>query len=73
MDAGLKETDHPFEIYKGAELFIYGRYSGLTHYDRAPFTRYMGAIRGVLGRQAKNQNLELNPATEASAGCVFLN
>src|SRR6202040_2558964 len=32
-----RDTDHPFEIYKGAEQFIYGRYSGLTHMDRAPF------------------------------------
>jgi hypothetical protein len=30
-------ADHPFEIFKGAEQFIYGRYSGLTHVDRAPF------------------------------------
>jgi hypothetical protein len=29
--------DHPFQIFKGAEQFIYGRYSGLTHTDHAPY------------------------------------
>jgi hypothetical protein len=32
-----RENDHSFEIFKGAEQFIYGRYSGLTHADRASF------------------------------------
>ena len=30
-------VDRTFEIYKAAEQAIYGRYSGLTHTDRAPF------------------------------------
>jgi hypothetical protein len=34
---GKREQEHSFEIFKGAEQFIYGRYSGLTHFDRASF------------------------------------
>jgi len=30
-------SDHTFPVYKAAEQMIYGRYSGLTHIDRAPF------------------------------------
>jgi hypothetical protein len=33
-----RTQEHPFEIFKGAEQIIYGRFSGLTHDDRAPFT-----------------------------------
>ncbi|MFZ0846154.1 MAG: hypothetical protein WAM62_10210, partial [Pseudolabrys sp.] len=33
---GKNRDDHPFQIFKGAEQFIYGRYSGLTHTDQAP-------------------------------------
>jgi hypothetical protein len=29
--------DHTFPVFKAAEQAIYGRYSGLTHTDRAPF------------------------------------
>jgi hypothetical protein len=35
--AWRREIEHPFEIFKGAEQFIYGRFSGLTHDDPAPF------------------------------------
>lgn len=30
-------SDHTFPVFKAAEQMIYGRYSGLTHTDRAPF------------------------------------
>lgn len=30
-------ADHTFPVFKAAEEMIYGRYSGLTHTDRAPF------------------------------------
>jgi hypothetical protein len=30
-------SDHTFSVYKAAEQMIYGRYSRLTHTDRAPF------------------------------------
>ena len=36
--AWRRTQDLPFEIFKGAEQIIYGRFSGLTHDDRAPFT-----------------------------------
>lgn len=34
---GANDRDHSFQIYKGAEQVIYGRYSGLTHDDHAPY------------------------------------
>jgi len=36
--AWSRRFEHPFEIFKGAEQIVYGRFSGLTHDDRAPFT-----------------------------------
>lgn len=35
---GWRRTqEHPFEIYRGAEQAVYGRFSGMTFKDRAPF------------------------------------
>ena len=36
--AWSRRVDEPFEVYKGAEQIVYGKYSGLTHADRAPYT-----------------------------------
>lgn len=36
--AWSRRVEHPFEIFKGAEQLVYGRFSGLTHDTRAPFT-----------------------------------
>lgn len=36
--AWSRRIETPFEIFKGAEQIVYGRFSGLTHDDRAPFT-----------------------------------
>jgi hypothetical protein len=32
-----RSIETPFEIFKGAEQFIYGQFSGLTHADTEPF------------------------------------
>jgi hypothetical protein len=34
---GRNPVEHPFQVYKSAEQVIYGRFSGLTHDDLAPF------------------------------------
>jgi hypothetical protein len=36
--AWSRRMEHAFEIFKGAEQIVYGRFSGLTHDDRAPYT-----------------------------------
>lgn len=36
--AWSRRVDLPFELFKGAEQSVYGRFSGLTHEDRAPYT-----------------------------------
>jgi hypothetical protein len=36
--AWSRRVEHAFEIFKGAEQIVYGRFSGLTRDDRAPFT-----------------------------------
>jgi hypothetical protein len=34
---GASQYEHAFHIFKGAEQVIYGRFSGMTHDDHAPF------------------------------------
>ncbi|WP_313912821.1 hypothetical protein [Tahibacter sp.] len=60
--------DMPFEIYKAAEQMTYGRYSLLTHIDRAPFvgiailrvaieTRLRAAFRVYAYEDSANQRI----------------
>lgn len=61
--------DMPFEIYKAAEQATYGKYSLLTHIDRAPFvgiallrvaieTRLRAAFRVYAYEQAANRSIQ---------------
>lgn len=35
--SGANDSEHYFQVYKGAEQVIYGRFSGMTHDDDAPY------------------------------------
>jgi hypothetical protein len=71
-------NDHHYEIYKGAEQVVYGRYSGLTHDDHAPYVgvavirtaieirlRRAFVIQGIINEQGEFRPIDLNKLFKA--------